>query len=111
MKVTERSEAELLQRAGVGDQAALDDLFARHRERLRWMGRLGEVYRILHDPRRAIPMLENALALAAELNATEYWVANALRLGTAIQHQERHEAADALFRAGLATSRMAAKST
>jgi RNA polymerase sigma-70 factor (ECF subfamily) len=35
MSTTEQSEAELLQRAGIGDQAALDELFSMHRERLR----------------------------------------------------------------------------
>jgi RNA polymerase sigma-70 factor (ECF subfamily) len=40
MSSAEQREEELLRRAGAGDRAALDDLFARHRERLRWMVQL-----------------------------------------------------------------------
>jgi RNA polymerase sigma-70 factor (ECF subfamily) len=40
MSAAETDEAKLLRRAAAGDQAAVDQLFARHRDRLRWMIRL-----------------------------------------------------------------------
>jgi RNA polymerase sigma-70 factor (ECF subfamily) len=40
MSAVEPEEAELLRRVAAGDRAAVDQLFARHRDRLRWMIRL-----------------------------------------------------------------------
>lgn len=66
-------------------------------ERLAALGTAGNARRMMGDHRMAERWLEEAVTLAHEAQHGLAWALNMVRLATAIQHQERHAEALALF--------------
>jgi HTH-type transcriptional regulator, pleiotropic regulator of extracellular virulence genes len=78
---------------------------AHEAEKMRLSGRIGEQYRMLGEYNTALPYLQKAVALAAELGDSRQEIANLLRLATALQYADRHAEALPLFRDALTKSR------
>jgi tetratricopeptide (TPR) repeat protein len=67
-------------------------------ERLRVIGRVGEAYCLLGNDEMALPLLEEAVALAKKVQDTWLEVVNLIRLATAYQYAGQHGRAESLFR-------------
>lgn len=66
-------------------------------EAMHVLGPLGEAFRMLGQLDKAVPPLEEALALARELERPKFVIANLIRLATAYQYLNRHAEAEPLF--------------
>jgi tetratricopeptide (TPR) repeat protein len=69
------------------------------------LGRCGEAYRLLGDLPQAVPLLEEAVALARRQADPRRRAANLIRLATAYQYRNDHAAARPLFDDALALTR------
>lgn len=97
------------------DPAPLRARLAADRPRLAWttdpaqrlalLGRCGEAYRMLGDLAQAVPLLAEAVSLARRLGDPCRLAANAIRLATADQYRNEHQAALPLFYEALTLTR------